>query len=86
MSELSFALLCARAANRAHLISEVRRGHCVAFVGAGFSMPAGFPSWDGLLRKMLDAAIGGGAAIAVGARALQSDQVWWLDIAQELVA
>jgi hypothetical protein len=59
----------------AHLISEVRRGHCVAFVGAGFSMPAGFPSWDGLLRKMLEAAIGGGEAIAVGGRALQSDQV-----------
>ena len=32
------------------LLDEIRRGNCVAFVGAGFSAAAGLPSWPVLLR------------------------------------
>lgn len=32
------------------LLDEIRRGNCVAFVGAGFSAVAGLPSWPALLR------------------------------------
>lgn len=37
------------------LLEEIRRGNCVAFVGAGFSAAAGLPSWPALLRVMADA-------------------------------
>jgi len=33
------------------LISEIRNGNCVAFVGAGFSAPA-VPTWEELLRRL----------------------------------
>jgi len=31
----------------------LEKGRCVAFVGAGFSMPLGFPSWQGLMENLL---------------------------------
>mmetsp|Transcript_19595 Transcript_19595/g.32753 ORF Transcript_19595/g.32753 Transcript_19595/m.32753 type:complete len:640 (-) Transcript_19595:98-2017(-) len=37
----------------AHLLSEIRNGHCVAFLGAGFSAAAGLPSWGNLLRNAI---------------------------------
>lgn len=36
------------------LIDTILRGECVAFVGAGFSAPAGLPGWKDLLRNVLD--------------------------------
>ncbi len=34
------------------LLEEIREGRCVAFVGAGFSAPAGLPSWRDLLLRI----------------------------------
>lgn len=39
-----------------HLIEELRAGRVIAFVGAGFSAPAGFPGWKQLLLKITQAA------------------------------
>lgn len=39
-----------------HLVSEIRSGNCVAFVGAGFSAAAGLPSWSALLKFVISAA------------------------------
>ncbi|MFQ5631085.1 MAG: SIR2 family protein [bacterium] len=36
------------------LIEAVRRKSCVAFVGAGLSIPAGAPSWKEFLKKLID--------------------------------
>jgi hypothetical protein len=36
------------------LIRELARGNCVAFVGAGLSVAAGYPDWPGFLRKLID--------------------------------
>lgn len=36
------------------LLSEIARGNCVAFVGSGPSIGAGFPSWSRLLDLMID--------------------------------
>ena len=33
----------------AHLLKEIEAGNCVAFVGSGFSVPAGFPTWHDLI-------------------------------------
>jgi len=35
------------------MLERLRARQCVAFVGAGFSMACGMPSWGGLLRKVL---------------------------------
>lgn len=35
-----------------HLIDELRSGNVIAFLGAGFTLPAGLPDWVGLLRKV----------------------------------
>jgi hypothetical protein len=35
------------------LVSEICAGKVVAFIGAGFSMQAGLPSWKALLEKMI---------------------------------
>lgn len=35
------------------LAEEVWAGRCVAFVGAGFSIPAGVPGWRGMLESVL---------------------------------
>jgi hypothetical protein len=48
------------------LLDEIRRGNCVAFVGAGFSAAAGLPSWPALLRVMADALPGD---VSAGSRA-----------------
>ncbi|KJU81301.1 hypothetical protein MBAV_006508 [Candidatus Magnetobacterium bavaricum] len=32
----------------------IKDGQAIAFVGAGCSMPLGYPSWDGLIQKMQD--------------------------------
>ena len=37
----------------ASLIEEIRNGQVIAFVGAGFSMGAGYPSWPQLLKRLL---------------------------------
>jgi hypothetical protein len=39
-----------------HLIEEIRGNRVVAFVGAGFTAPAGFPGWADLLLKTSHAA------------------------------
>eukprot|EP00747_Dinoflagellata_sp_TGD_P225160 gnl/TRDRNA2_/TRDRNA2_98521_c0_seq1.p1 gnl/TRDRNA2_/TRDRNA2_98521_c0~~gnl/TRDRNA2_/TRDRNA2_98521_c0_seq1.p1 ORF type:complete len:398 (+),score=62.80 gnl/TRDRNA2_/TRDRNA2_98521_c0_seq1:62-1195(+) len=39
-----------------HLINELRSGNVIAFVGAGFSLPAGFVGWKNLLLKIAEAA------------------------------
>ncbi len=39
-----------------HLISELRAGRVIAFVGAGFTASANFPTWKDLLLKTADAA------------------------------
>ena len=36
------------------LIEDIMKGNCVAFVGAGVSIPSGLPSWPNLLTKMID--------------------------------
>lgn len=36
------------------LINSIKSGNCVAFIGAGFSVPAKLPTWAELLRKILD--------------------------------
>ena len=41
----------------ASLVEQLARGNCVAFVGAGLSMPCGLPSWRELLTTMLDYAV-----------------------------
>jgi hypothetical protein len=38
-----------------HLLNEIKSGRCIAFVGAGFSIPAGLPTWTQLLERVLDA-------------------------------
>jgi O-acetyl-ADP-ribose deacetylase (regulator of RNase III) len=34
------------------LLASVREGRCVLFVGAGLSIPAGLPDWNGLLEEL----------------------------------
>ena len=34
------------------LLDEIASGHCLLFVGAGFAMPAGGPSWASLLQQV----------------------------------
>lgn len=46
------------------LIASIRAGECVAFVGAGFSAPAGFPMWSDLLRRIASAASADGRLAA----------------------
>jgi hypothetical protein len=36
------------------LIEAVRKRSCVAFVGAGLSIPAGAPSWREFLKRLID--------------------------------
>jgi hypothetical protein len=40
-----------------HLINEIRRGACVAFVGAGFTAAAGMPRWAQLLERIINAGV-----------------------------
>ena len=37
-----------------HLLDQIKEGKCIAFIGAGFSMPAGIPVWRELLREVLN--------------------------------
>ena len=37
-----------------HLLDQIKEGKCIAFVGAGFSRPAGIPIWRDLLQGVLD--------------------------------
>lgn len=37
------------------LLDAIRNGKCALFVGAGLSVGAGYPSWDGLLSRLIDA-------------------------------
>jgi len=36
------------------LIDAIKQGNCVAFVGAGFSVPAGMPGWGKLLSNIIE--------------------------------
>ena len=36
----------------AHLVDALRSGNSLALVGAGFSVRAGYPTWDGLVEKL----------------------------------
>ncbi len=36
------------------LISDIRQGNCILFIGAGCSLDAGLPTWDKLIRDLLD--------------------------------
>jgi hypothetical protein len=38
--------------NIAHIIDRIRKKECCAFVGAGLSRPARYPSWSGLLDTL----------------------------------
>lgn len=38
------------------LINSVRRGKCIAFVGSGLSVAAGYPTWAELVRALVDEA------------------------------
>ncbi|KJU87212.1 signal transduction protein with Nacht domain protein [Candidatus Magnetobacterium bavaricum] len=40
--------------NLQKLKEVIKSGRAIAFVGAGCSMPLGYPSWGGLIQKMLD--------------------------------
>ncbi|KJU84252.1 NTPase (NACHT family) [Candidatus Magnetobacterium bavaricum] len=40
--------------NLQKLKEVIKSGRAIAFVGAGCSMPLGYPSWAGLIQKMLD--------------------------------
>lgn len=40
-----------------HLLEEINCGNCVAFVGAGFSACAGFPTWKNLLIAIAEKAL-----------------------------
>ncbi|WP_040334690.1 SIR2 family protein [Candidatus Magnetobacterium casense] len=42
------------ALNLQKLKEVIKSGRAIAFVGAGCSMPLGYPSWKGLTQKMLD--------------------------------
>lgn len=35
------------------LVDAIRRGNCVAFIGTGFTQPAGLPTWGKLLRLVV---------------------------------
>jgi hypothetical protein len=45
----------------AHLVEELRAGRVIAFIGAGFSVPAGFPGWKKLLLQIASTAREDGA-------------------------
>jgi len=47
------------------LRQRLRRRQCVAFIGAGFSMPCGMPNWSGLIERLLKDAADG---LVVGSR------------------
>lgn len=47
------------------LIAEIKRGNCVAFVGAGFAGPARLPTWGALLEGILSAARSLGRLVSV---------------------
>jgi len=36
------------------LINICRRGECIPFIGSGLSIRAGIPSWDNIVRKIID--------------------------------
>lgn len=36
------------------LLESVRRGRCIAFVGSGLSVAAGYPTWAELVRELVD--------------------------------
>ena len=44
-----------------HLVTELRAGRVIAFIGAGFSAPAGFPGWKNLLLEIAEQAEADGA-------------------------
>ena len=37
-----------------HLVQEIERGNCVAFLGAGFSAAAGLPGWLALIGALAE--------------------------------
>ncbi|HEX8395201.1 MAG TPA: SIR2 family protein [Longimicrobium sp.] len=39
------------------LLDSVRRGKCIAFVGSGLSVAAGYPTWESLVRELVDEAM-----------------------------
>lgn len=41
-----------------HLIDELQRGNVIAFIGAGFTAPAGLPTWSALLVQVLEGSAG----------------------------
>ena len=50
------------------LLDKLRARNCVAFVGAGFSLPIGMPTWGGLLHLLVE------RARSLGREALQLTQ------------
>jgi hypothetical protein len=36
-----------------HLLEEIKNGRCVAFLGAGFSVPSGLPTWANMTKKAI---------------------------------
>jgi hypothetical protein len=63
------------------LLSEIARGNCIAFVGSGPSIAAGFPSWPKLLNLMVNWCVSNGIALPN-----QSDIQHLIDTEKFLVA
>jgi len=40
--------------NLEEMTTVIKSGHAIAFIGAGCSMPLGYPSWSGLINNLLD--------------------------------
>jgi hypothetical protein len=39
------------------LVESLRRGKCIAFIGSGLSVAAGYPTWESLVRELVDEAM-----------------------------
>jgi SIR2-like domain len=69
------------------LTKALKNGQCAAFIGAGLSVAAGYPTWEKLLRLLVERAVIPGIISAEKKNELESILMTpskWLMVAQEL--